>query len=804
MKNFTFFFLRKAGVVSAMLLFLTTYLQAQVSGYSFNQSAGTYTEIIGSLVATQTGSSGAASLDDVIYTGADGTIPFPFTFNGNSYTGLRVSTNGFITFGATAPSTTTYTPISATTGYAGAISAFSRDLQGGYVTTGTTTLGSNVITSAVNTSGIPVGAIISGTGIPAGTTVTAVTANTITMSANASSTGSNRSIYAWTGEIRVDVVGTAPNRSFVVQWKNFKPFGTSATAQNFRIDFQIWLNEDNSVNVVYRNALANSSSITPQVGLRGATNADFNNRTGSNWPASAAGVANNATMTYSTAATLPTDGLTYSWSLPPCMGTPNPGNTLSSLNPACAGRDFTLSLANATPGTGVTYQWQSSTDGQSWEDIPNATGSTYTTSQTSATWYQCVVTCDPEQTSGTSTPLFLDMNLPINCHCAAGATNTSFEKISNVTFNTINNSSSSTAGYENFTNISTTVARNASYPISVSISGAYPADQVIVWIDFNQDGDYDDAGEEVYQSAQGVGPHTGTIQIPCTASLGLTRMRIRMHDASLGPNITPCGNSSYGQVEDYSLMINPAVYVGNVTFTTQAQLNAWSSCYQGIQGNLTISGAGINNLGPLANIEFVTGSVSIQYTLVTSMNGLNSLTSVGQNLIISYNQQLTTLAGLNNLANVGMNLLVLFNTKLSDCCAIQDLVNEVNGKNVGGLINIAGNKTGCESIAGINTACNAPLIGAAGGNNFAINNTEIQGILLFPNPASGEVNVAIRNSFETGSIRLLDLQGRVLRQQDLEGGAQNYQISLDHLPAGTYFVLTMLDGEVFSEKLSVK
>ncbi|NBY24669.1 MAG: T9SS C-terminal target domain-containing protein [Chitinophagaceae bacterium] len=43
-------------------------------------------------------------------------------------------------------------------------------------------------------------------------------------------------------------------------------------------------------------------------------------------------------------------------------------------------------------------------------------------------------------------------------------------------------------------------------------------------------------------------------------------MRVRMHDASLGANATPCGNSTYGQVEDYTVNIQPCV---QGSFTTQ-------------------------------------------------------------------------------------------------------------------------------------------------------------------------------------------------------------------------------------------
>ena len=247
-----------------------------------------------------------------------------------------------------------------------------------------------------------------------------------------------------------------------------------------------------------------------------------------------------------------------------CAGAPTPGNTISSVASVCPAVNFNLSLQNTTSGSGVTYQWQSSADGTSWSAITGATGATLTRTQTAATYYRCQVTCSGN--TGTSTPVLVNMNPNSACYCAAGATSTAFEKISNVTFGTINNNSTSTAGYENFTSLSTNIIAGQTAPITVTISGGYSTDQVLVWIDFNQNGNFTDAGELVYTSAQGVGPHTGNITISSAALTGPTRMRVRMHDASLGANATPCGNSSYGQVEDYTVNIQPCV---PGAFTTQ-------------------------------------------------------------------------------------------------------------------------------------------------------------------------------------------------------------------------------------------
>ena len=94
------------------------------------------------------------------------------------------------------------------------------------------------------------------------------------------------------------------------------------------------------------------------------------------------------------------------------------------------------------------------------------------------------------------------------------------------------------------------------YTFTANYSGTSDAnDEVRVWIDFNQDKDFDDAGELVLVTPKKKSPWTGSITIPADALSGTTRMRIRLQDSALSPNITPCGNSSYGQVEDYNLNI---------------------------------------------------------------------------------------------------------------------------------------------------------------------------------------------------------------------------------------------------------
>lgn len=152
---------------------------------------------------------------------------------------------------------------------------------------------------------------------------------------------------------------------------------------------------------------------------------------------------------------------------------------------------------------------------------------------------------------------------PCTDYCDAGANSIQFEKISNVTFADMDNSSTGTAGYEDFTSVIANVQRGESYPITVTIADGYEEDEVRVWIDLDHDLIFSES-ELLYVSPLGVGPHSGTIAIPGTAELGSTRMRIRLHDSALVGNPTPCGNSEYGQVEDYTVNIDFGTIVNEV------------------------------------------------------------------------------------------------------------------------------------------------------------------------------------------------------------------------------------------------
>ncbi|MEB3801108.1 fibronectin type III domain-containing protein [Flavobacterium columnare] len=140
-------------------------------------------------------------------------------------------------------------------------------------------------------------------------------------------------------------------------------------------------------------------------------------------------------------------------------------------------------------------------------------------------------------------------------YCTSKGNSTADEKIGKVVIGTINNASTSTVGYENFTTLSTSAVRGSTQTITITPSWkstAYP-EGYSLFIDYNQDGDFTDSGESVWTKAPSTTTSvSGTFTIPTTATLGATRMRISMKYNGIP---TSCETFSYGQVEDYTMNI---------------------------------------------------------------------------------------------------------------------------------------------------------------------------------------------------------------------------------------------------------
>lgn len=153
--------------------------------------------------------------------------------------------------------------------------------------------------------------------------------------------------------------------------------------------------------------------------------------------------------------------------------------------------------------------------------------------------------------------------VPTLAYCASSG-NTSFQTgVTSVTFNTLTNADGTAkdVGYELF-GATTTVLQNSSYTLTtlVNTAGNFTV-YTKAWVDWNQDADFADAGEE-YDLGTAVNVTNGittlsplSITVPLTATLGTTRMRVATR-YNAAP--TACLASFDGEVEDYNITVAAA------------------------------------------------------------------------------------------------------------------------------------------------------------------------------------------------------------------------------------------------------
>ncbi len=140
-------------------------------------------------------------------------------------------------------------------------------------------------------------------------------------------------------------------------------------------------------------------------------------------------------------------------------------------------------------------------------------------------------------------------------YCASSSGNSTYEYIGNVVLENINNNSGAT-NYSDFTAISTDLDAGESYSIVISPtwSGTKYNEGYGVWIDFNGDLDFEDAGEQIVSIAPNQNStNTATFTVPNGAIAGSNRMRVSMKYNGIPSS---CENTfPYGEVEDYTVNI---------------------------------------------------------------------------------------------------------------------------------------------------------------------------------------------------------------------------------------------------------
>lgn len=140
--------------------------------------------------------------------------------------------------------------------------------------------------------------------------------------------------------------------------------------------------------------------------------------------------------------------------------------------------------------------------------------------------------------------------------CDEGDQIDSFE-IPSISFSHLN-TGCSTGAYGDFT--AQTISMNAGLNYPFSVTHNYGSQNVRIWIDFNNDGNFDDSAPELVAEASSTSSGgaiitNGTITIPATVTPGTYRMRVGDRFSS---QPIPCNINGYGEVHDYMVNIGAA------------------------------------------------------------------------------------------------------------------------------------------------------------------------------------------------------------------------------------------------------
>ncbi|MDZ4759030.1 MAG: GEVED domain-containing protein [Bacteroidota bacterium] len=215
--------------------------------------------------------------------------------------------------------------------------------------------------------------------------------------------------------------------------------------------------------------------------------------------------------------------------------------------------------------------------------------------------------------------------------CFSGGMCISNFEVSDLANNT--GTSCNSKAYNDYTNKVVKFEQGITYNSSIAVT-SYNA-YINIWIDFDDDGNFNNTNEQLLNKYLVVTNSTGntTITIPAGAAIGYHRMRVRHQYAYSYTSLDACADGYYGEIEDYTANVlaqSNMVYNSTTTFQItpnvsrgssnneiiKIKVSTWGSLSPLKLNNLYLNSTGTTNLADVSNAKvYYTGTNSTFSTI---------------------------------------------------------------------------------------------------------------------------------------------------------------------------------------------
>ncbi|MAR39627.1 MAG: hypothetical protein CMD22_02910 [Flavobacteriales bacterium] len=246
--------------------------------------------------------------------------------------------------------------------------------------------------------------------------------------------------------------------------------------------------------------------------------------------------------------------------------------------------------------------------------------------------------------------------------------------------------------YSDFTSIAANVTPGNSYTLDLNLGTCHInsfalVDIANVFVDWNIDGDFDDANELIAQIPPTQSPsfHSLNFTVPANAIPGQTRMRIVLQNSQYQPNnqANACDNNTawFGETEDYTIQVNgsvatPVTYLWSDGQTTQTATNLSAGTYyititdaNGCSATDTVIVTGTSNTSVVASLDQIICNGGVPNPLSAVGNSPGTYTWSPSNYFTDPNVQ-------NPVFSIGLNSTSSFQVTFTDSagCTSKDSV----------------------------------------------------------------------------------------------------------------------------------